>query len=518
MKLILHHLLKDIRAQRWLLLLWALGLFVIIVANALIFLPDYDLAKRIETLRTSPLLGLICIMAWIVLVARLIQSESVVGSTSFWLTRPVPPHVYLLSKLLFLLFLVILPSFLPSLVVAIQFQSSPETLKDNLEGLFFLQLFGGLFVIWLATYTPSLLHFAGALCVGLLGIVLLSFLAYSLRGSSDLVTMPTAYFFGFNSGTLVFGLLASLVLQHWTRKTRIGLTLGIGAILITFAAPISVPQSSAPMRPNRLAERKSVQIEFSPDWQKSLVWSQGDIPRAMATLSPVVDDKNAEPVIQSVLADFQVSGERPVGLPSDNSFYIPWILPHLNSSNLLREKLSDFSMDWANQDWPYNPPIRLFALVPRLRTLLEGKTGVLTLHLQGQMMSLQQQARTPLNQPSFIARIPGGFIRVRPVANKELVVWKIAPERSDPLNSQDTMYVLVDPQNHTATDLNQGGSSTEFTEFANGAPHLLVDSEVSLNLKGNEPLERMVLYVFEITPGGSFKSTLTAPDFTMNPK
>jgi hypothetical protein len=520
MKLILHHLIKDIRAQRWLLLLGALALLTQIMLNALLLQPDYDLARRIGAIRTSPFFFLISFLVWTVLLARLIQSDPVTGSTSFWLTRPIAPRVYLSSKLLFFLGLMILPSLLPALLYAVEFHSTAEMLGDDLVSCVVLQLVAGLCVGWLATYTPSLLHFAGMLCLILLGSVLFSLLAFSLQ------VHPHANLVGQNQvasphgGILVIGLFVSLVVQYRLRRTRIGLILGIAALVLELVSPFFLPNVPVPAASPYALTGKSVQVEFSPDWQKTISWGHGSSTEAMARLAPISAAPGTQTIIEGITSTFQLpdgkSMELPSGIPFSSMF--PFQAKPLE---LLRESLTGSSVLWPGHDHDFLMPVPLFSLDLNLKQQLQGKMGTLVLKITRQTMTLEQTTKIPLAQPGFIGRFPGGFIRVCPPdpkenkENKELTVWKIALKKNINEDSRNTIYVLVDSQNHTGTVLNQGGSS--FSSGSSNGGFQLVDSEISLNLNGTESLDRMVLYIFEFTSSADFATTLTVPDFTMNP-
>ena len=526
MKLILHHLLKDIRAQRWLLLLWALSLIVPIVLDWMVLQPDYDLAKRIETIRSSPFVMFVNVIAWTVLLARLIQSEPVTGSTSFWLTRPIPPRVYIPSKLIFILLFLLLPSLVPLLLDAIQFPPSPGVFEESLKNLVAVQIIVGLCVVWLSTYTPSLLHFAGTLCVGFLGTILFSLLTLSLRTpvhhNLPLGTSPSTTF---DFDILFYGLLSSLIVQHWLRRTQLGFSLGIAAIAVTLAIQFYQSVTVATV-PDRGRPVKLAHVNYDADWIKSLQWSPGmnngqENSQATARLNLVGDNKNAQPLIQSVFATFQVPGESPTDISGDRTIADPFFLQRqqMRPLDVLREQLPDISVVSDNAAWNFQPPLHLFALDSDLKQKLQGKTGTLTLNLEGRITSLELKAKIPLDQPHFIAGASGGFIRVRPFDSsdpKQLAVWQVAWEMQQNMSSNDMIYLLVDPQNHSGRILNQRGNSSSYgTSFGNAH---LVDSEVYLSMKGDEPLDRMVLYVYQITPGDYFENTLTAPNFTMNPK
>jgi hypothetical protein len=183
----------------------------------------------------------------------------------------------------------------------------------------------------------------------------------------------------------------------------------------------------------------------------------------------------------------------------------------------MRNELPDFTITRADNGREGDSTVTLFSLDPTQKAQLQGKTGALVLKVRGQKLSLFQMAKIPLNQPHFIARVPGGFIRIKsstPPDDQNLVVWRVSAEENISW-MQDMIYVLVDPRNHTGTLLDQGGSSSSSNSI--GGSFRTVDSETTLRVNENAALDQMTLYVYEATPENPFEIVLTAPNFTMNP-
>jgi hypothetical protein len=111
MKLILHHALKDLRAQRWLVALWA----VVLAATCLIEALKLDLAftgpaplPMPWTLQSkAPVVPLVYVLfalalarvllAW-VLAIRFVHADPAEGTDAFWLTRPLSCRTLLAAK------------------------------------------------------------------------------------------------------------------------------------------------------------------------------------------------------------------------------------------------------------------------------------------------------------------------------------------------------------------------------------------------------------------------------------
>ncbi len=76
-------------------------------------------------------------------------------------------------------------------------------------------------------------------------------------------------------------------------------------------------------------------------------------------------------------------------------------------------------------------------------------------------------------------------------------------------------YVLVDTQAKTGTFLFSNHSETSMG--LTNSPFNKSDTRVYLPLKGDEPLDHMVLYIYESQRKNFFSSDLTANDFKMSP-
>jgi hypothetical protein len=107
-RLIIHQALKDVRLLRWLLAAWVLLLIayhaVVLIAGLGYAYPDRGLSAADTAFLAMGL------AAFVVVAALLVQTDSPIRSTAFWVTRPISGRAMLASKLLLALFLlVILP-------------------------------------------------------------------------------------------------------------------------------------------------------------------------------------------------------------------------------------------------------------------------------------------------------------------------------------------------------------------------------------------------------------------------
>lgn len=74
------------------------------------------------------------------IVARLVQSDSILGSTAFWLSRPVSGGQLLTSKLVFLLMILVLPSLLLEVLVHSRYGVTPADLLRSIPQIVLWQL------------------------------------------------------------------------------------------------------------------------------------------------------------------------------------------------------------------------------------------------------------------------------------------------------------------------------------------------------------------------------------------
>ncbi len=111
MRLLAHLIAADVRHHRVILLVWV----AVIVACAAVSAASPLLAGDPGHAWTIALAGALLWWAWLLLfvtiVPTIVQSHPVVGSTAFWMTRPVPAMTLLGSKALLLVTaLVVLPA------------------------------------------------------------------------------------------------------------------------------------------------------------------------------------------------------------------------------------------------------------------------------------------------------------------------------------------------------------------------------------------------------------------------
>ena len=185
----------------------------------------------------------ICLLA--VIVAQLVQKDSTIGSTAFWLSRPVSSFRLLGGKALFLVLAVILPTLLVEVGVLFVCGVTPHDALRSVPQILFLTLLALAALMMLAVVT---VNFARLILLGIMAFVILPLLGLilALLLPLSLMNNPSALWISkMNLPTwgapLVFVATAAMVIanQYLTRRTilsRILLLAGVSiALLFTTA-------------------------------------------------------------------------------------------------------------------------------------------------------------------------------------------------------------------------------------------------------------------------------------------
>ena len=190
MNLILHLIRKDFRHLRVLLAVW-LGLAILqaVLIGSGLHTRASDMRFLFALSQFIGLLSLLKTLLLIMVVSQLVQSDSTVGSTAFWLSRPISGRKLLASKSLFLVLTVIIPVVL---VEALLLLSNGVTLTDTLRSIpqiVLFQLFLTAVPMMLAALTPNLpkLFLLGIIAVVAFYLFHLTFMVFQLatpRGDS----------------------------------------------------------------------------------------------------------------------------------------------------------------------------------------------------------------------------------------------------------------------------------------------------------------------------------------------
>lgn len=177
MKRTLHLAAWDLRYLRHYLGLW-LGLVIlqaVLVGYAPHLSPDYpgDRGHFFSLSSFAWLVAVLKICLLAVIVTQLVQKDSTLGSTAFWLSRPVSRARLLAGKVLFLAAAVILPSLLVEAGLLFFSGVTPHDTLRSVPQILFLTLLAVAILMMLAAVTSSLARMIFAGGVALLGLPLL---------------------------------------------------------------------------------------------------------------------------------------------------------------------------------------------------------------------------------------------------------------------------------------------------------------------------------------------------------
>jgi len=240
MKLMLHIIRKDFRHLRNILGTWY-ALVILIGASSAHRIrlknePDLVFVDFLILLSQAAVVELLVRAA---VVSKLIHSDSAVGSTAFWLSRPIPRTILLASKAAFLAMLVVLPAAIVESALGSPFAQSPPSL---LEALLTSMAWASIFTM-LAVLTRNLAGMAalagiclGVLWTGSIGVRFLTRWHLEQGGTGTKLSDEWTMLF------LVVACGAVTCHQYLTRRTvrsRVLVFSGIPIALLLFSVPWS---------------------------------------------------------------------------------------------------------------------------------------------------------------------------------------------------------------------------------------------------------------------------------------
>ena len=240
-----HLIAADVRHHRLLLAAW----LVIVAATATVdgarpMLTDGALVRTVGVL--GSLLSLTQTLLLLVLIPSVVQTHPLVGSNAFWMTRPIPPDILLVSKIVLLgAATVALPTVVESVLMAVYHVSGAQIVSVAAQTALH-QTFWMILLMTAAALTPNLMRFA-LVCGGAL-VALALFLAVTVAmfmtrmndlplaaggGGGGGTDEPTAGFV-LNVLVVVVG-LATLVVQFRSRSRLRSVPVAATGLLLAFA-------------------------------------------------------------------------------------------------------------------------------------------------------------------------------------------------------------------------------------------------------------------------------------------
>ena len=385
------------------------------------------------------------------------------------------------------------------------FEVAPHAAYWAIFSLFIGQLIIALCVLWLATYTRTLLQFFGVVITSLLLVEVLSIFTnlWTARYETDPSVLNSRTFLAL----LIFigGLAASLIVQYGFRRTRSAFILGAGSICLTIMTllwwPFVIPGTSwPPQTPG------AVHLTYGLDATKPLYWNdqqQNFITYKVATVSFTPPDSAMEgiPVIRSVESTFQPEGDAAISLSFPGAVSGPI---NNNSSDWLSQVQKE-NPDLVITGPQYSVPSRpIFMLAPSQAERVKDKTGTLSLKISGNFISLHKEAEIPLEESAF-ARIPDALVRIKSVrkdtVGMDISVREVGYVDNQTWSSLPTVYLLVDRKKRTGLILTRQLSSSQMSF---GGPLSRISGDVTMHAFAglqDSSINDLVLYVYEETAG-----------------
>ena len=183
MNLTLHLIGRDFHYPYLLLSLagwWALVILQGVLIGTFAPLPHQSFAfEMMSQVFLSLLVWLVAILKIALLaliVSQLVQKDSMVGSTAFWLSRPISGSRLLASKFFFLVLTVILPALLAEVLLLLFHGVTFYDTLRSIPQIVLLQVFVAVVLMMLAALTPNLPRF---ILLGILAAVGLALVQYT---------------------------------------------------------------------------------------------------------------------------------------------------------------------------------------------------------------------------------------------------------------------------------------------------------------------------------------------------
>ena len=331
MNLTLHLIGKDFLHLRLYLSVWW-GL-VILQAIFIGSYPQDFLGEWRWEVSPSHLLRLFAVLEFClltVIISQLVQKDSTAGSTAFWLGRPLSGKRLVASKLLFLLFIVVLPALVVQVLLLLVRGVTLEDTLLSFPQMVFPQLFHIGVAMVLASLTSSLPRLILLGVIALVALPLLWFMSSSLfvavfaTASSSIGDAPVARPIPPSSfDTQLMGIFLVLLAtsgivvghQYLTRRTMLSRILLFSGILLSLLSmgswskyiwAIGPQLSSGVLDPTQLTARiEEENLVFDPRGDKRMLLRGdivlGDLPSDIVALPEQVSANLALPTGESLV-------------------------------------------------------------------------------------------------------------------------------------------------------------------------------------------------------------------------
>jgi hypothetical protein len=230
----LHILRKDIRH------LWAdLSVYAALLIAASVMIPMGWNGANASNPPLHIFIGLLKILIpiiWLVMIARLIHDESLVGDTQFWITRPYRWTPLLCAKLLFIVLCLALPFALTQWSMVLQAGLNPlHTIPKQL-----LTLLQTALTVWLTfTVVASVTSTVQRMFMSMLAVVIFWGLALTILSASSGPRMALP-FASETFGIVIGGLMVAILLYQYASRNTFRSRIALVATAFLFVALFSI--------------------------------------------------------------------------------------------------------------------------------------------------------------------------------------------------------------------------------------------------------------------------------------
>ena len=516
------HLLKKDLRRLWPLLSFTYGILLLQG-----FLALQDPLTEEEFIRFNPH-SLLLIAAVMGVVGMVVQQEPLVGTTAFWLTRPIRRSSLVLEKVAFLLAFVVALPILADISIWMAYGLEAErysVLLFEMGGPFVGMVIAG---VLLAAVTPSLPMYFVAWLVACLALATAPLLVQSLFDMTFFDSRMLVE--GESSREIVFwvvvivtgGLLT--VYQYLTRKTRRSLVgLGIGFLLAVFVNALwpwdvlHVFSDRAAVDPQLVLSSRSADGSFPAEREGA----------GAMEISGQIEARSGSPGLDFEIR--QITGEL---LPHQEDRVFVLSRTVCKSSVLGRgEEAALPGYRWAGDHRPESTSIAIRTLGGPTFDKLIAQTGTLNATARGRAFRYRLAGTVPLSVGARFEKGSAAAV-IRRISRDEAELHvtlrdRHLPSRLDPqpfprillVNPARREMLMAGPdeiRSLTFLALYLVGSGILGTERTLPFPLKLSDGEEGMARIGDDWLADAELAFLEWVPAGRFETTLRVEDFRMH--
>lgn len=462
MAAILHILKKDLRAS-W-ILLCAMG--VILVLQVLQIWDVLSLQYINGRLAlSSELFTLVLYLILMTIVVRVIQEDALVGTSAFWLTRPIARKTLLLAKGLYtLLFLVLVPV-AANLVLLFHFGMESAQILPFLLSILHIHLTILCVFIAFAAVTPSWVSFVIAEVVAL---ICLSIANNFWFGIPDIPG-------GGISNLRIFGLLlfaitlCTSVYQYLTRKTQRSVVfLTVGIVCAWSSCHLSLWDSLVRTPLNIQNQENISRIQITPVIKPRAGIKYNKLPAAPWEL-PIMGALTVQNIPDSSAVTFRYLDGRLEFPDGEQTFYHGGVGNSLGVNHMLDTLLPGF--EWGHRN-TFNPTTQLLRAPKNINKEKIAQAG-----------NYYGKATFDLYQSSIVAEVPLTYGRI-PMAPLPNAITEIGFQRETgrlwiQADRQGLTMNAYDDDNYTVYLVNRVRRQA-FASATNGSPFLVTDKNMIL--------------------------------------